>query len=121
MKLITGFCRFWYDLIVGDCWQIAEAIVVSAVVAIGLLRFDVLAPMTVTLSFAVAIMLAVVILVVSETGPAVGGTRQLWTTLKRIWIRHTTRQQLLELDPHQLDDVGITRDEIEGQVPPRFR
>jgi hypothetical protein len=28
MKYIVGFFRFWYDFIIGDCWQIAAGVVV---------------------------------------------------------------------------------------------
>ena len=28
MKYLVGFFRFWYDFIVGDCWQIAAGVVV---------------------------------------------------------------------------------------------
>lgn len=27
MKYIVGFFRFWYDFIIGDCWQIAAGTV----------------------------------------------------------------------------------------------
>jgi hypothetical protein len=28
MKYLEGFLRFWYDFIIGDCWQIAAGVVV---------------------------------------------------------------------------------------------
>jgi hypothetical protein len=28
LKYIVGFFRFWYDFIIGDCWQIAAGTVV---------------------------------------------------------------------------------------------
>jgi hypothetical protein len=28
MRFVVGFFQFWYDFIVGDCWQIAAGVVV---------------------------------------------------------------------------------------------
>lgn len=28
MKYVLGFLRFWYDFVIGDCWQIAAGVVV---------------------------------------------------------------------------------------------
>jgi hypothetical protein len=28
MRYVLGFLRFWYDFIVGDCWQVAAGVVV---------------------------------------------------------------------------------------------
>jgi purine-cytosine permease-like protein len=33
MKYLIGFFRFWYDFIIGDCWQIAAG--VAIVLAVG--------------------------------------------------------------------------------------
>ncbi|MFC5823593.1 hypothetical protein [Nonomuraea insulae] len=45
MGFIRGFGRFWYDLIIGDDWKIAVAVVtVLAVGTVALLAFAVPAP-----------------------------------------------------------------------------
>ena len=28
MKYVLGFFRFWYDFIIGDCWQIAAGVLI---------------------------------------------------------------------------------------------
>lgn len=40
MKLIKGILDLLYDLVVGDCWQIAAGVVVLLVAGIGLLKLD---------------------------------------------------------------------------------
>jgi len=40
---------------------------------------------------------------------AVGGRLRPFATLRRWWIRHAARQDLLELDAHMLSDIGLTR------------
>ena len=35
MKYIARFGMFWYDFLIGDCWQIAAGVVVALAVAIG--------------------------------------------------------------------------------------
>jgi hypothetical protein len=29
MSLVVRFLRFWYDFLIGDCWQIAAGVVVA--------------------------------------------------------------------------------------------
>ena len=41
MKLLIGFLRFWNDLIIGDCWQIAVGIALFLGTGIAFLRFQV--------------------------------------------------------------------------------
>ena len=38
MRLVLKFLKFWRDLIIGDCWQIAAGICLLLTVGIGLLR-----------------------------------------------------------------------------------
>ncbi|MGO8704054.1 MAG: hypothetical protein ACLQVA_09550 [Candidatus Brocadiia bacterium] len=28
MRYLLGFLRFWYDFVIGDCWQIAAGVVI---------------------------------------------------------------------------------------------
>jgi hypothetical protein len=28
MKYVLGFLRFWYDFVIGDCWQIAAGVLI---------------------------------------------------------------------------------------------
>lgn len=41
MKLLVGFLKFWNDLIIGDCWQIAAGVALFLGLGIVLLRFHV--------------------------------------------------------------------------------
>ncbi len=36
MKYVVAFCRFWYDFVVGDDWQIAAGIVGALAVTFAL-------------------------------------------------------------------------------------
>jgi hypothetical protein len=36
MKYIVGFCRFWYDFIVGDDWTVAAGVVLALALAAAL-------------------------------------------------------------------------------------
>lgn len=40
MKLLTDFLGLLYDLVIGDCWQIAAGAVVVLSVGVGLLRIN---------------------------------------------------------------------------------
>ena len=42
MKLLSGFLGLLYDLVIGDCWQIAAAIVVFLGVGVVALQINVL-------------------------------------------------------------------------------
>ena len=49
VRVARGFVRFWYEFIVGDDWKIAAAVAAvlaagAALVAMELVRVDVLAP-----------------------------------------------------------------------------
>ncbi len=33
MSLVVRFLRFWYDFLIGDCWQIAAGVVAALVIA----------------------------------------------------------------------------------------
>jgi uncharacterized membrane protein HdeD (DUF308 family) len=38
LGLVRGFFRFWYDFLVGDCWEVAAGVVVILAGAILLVR-----------------------------------------------------------------------------------
>ena len=40
MKLLTDLLGLLYDLVIGDCWQIAAGVVVLLSVGVGLLRIN---------------------------------------------------------------------------------
>ncbi len=63
--LVLGFFRFWYDFLVGDCWELAAGVVTILVVSVLLLQHEVV-PRT-SLPFVVAG--AVMLLLVSSTLP----------------------------------------------------
>lgn len=43
MKYIVGFCRFWYDFIVGDDWTVAAGVVLALALAAALAHHGVAA------------------------------------------------------------------------------
>ncbi len=47
MKFIKGFFLFWYDFIVGDCWQIALGVVLVLGVGAWLARTEAVARETI--------------------------------------------------------------------------
>jgi hypothetical protein len=61
IALIRGFFRFWYDFIVGDCWQIAAGVVAVLVASIFMVRAQVLPYTSMPFILAAAIMLLVVL------------------------------------------------------------
>ena len=36
MKYVVRFVMFWYDFLIGDCWQIAAGVVVALLIAAAL-------------------------------------------------------------------------------------
>ncbi|MGD0111645.1 MAG: hypothetical protein ABSD48_07255 [Armatimonadota bacterium] len=61
LGLIRGFFRFWYDFIIGDCWQIAAGVVVVLVAAILLVRTQAVPHTSLPFIVAAAIMILVVL------------------------------------------------------------
>ncbi len=60
-KIIVGFFVFWYDFLIGDCWQIAAGVAVVLTAAILLLRARMVSPSVLPVLVAVAVMALVVI------------------------------------------------------------
>jgi hypothetical protein len=56
MALLKGFCRFWYDFIVGDDWTVACGVVVVLAVGAAIVR------LTADDSHVLTVVLAVVIM-----------------------------------------------------------
>jgi hypothetical protein len=55
-NLVRGFFRFWYDFIVGDCWEIAAGVVVVLLASILLMRGRVVSCPVLSFAMAGAIM-----------------------------------------------------------------
>jgi hypothetical protein len=73
--LVRGFFRFWYDFIVGDCWEIAAGVVTVLVVSVILVRGQVVRPTYMPFAVGGTIMLLVVLttfLELRKKGPAGG-------------------------------------------------
>jgi hypothetical protein len=66
LAIIVGFFRFWYDFIIGDCWQIAAGVAVVLVAGALLIAHGVLSPTTLPFTIAGALMALVVFSVVIE-------------------------------------------------------
>lgn len=45
----------------------------------------------------------------SVARPALPTLPSLWDGLRRAWVAHRTRRQLMELDEHMLHDLGLSR------------
>ena len=59
-KITAGFFRFWYDFIVGDCWQIAAGVAVILSVGILLVGSGSVSPTVLPVLVAAALMALVV-------------------------------------------------------------
>jgi len=70
MKFISGFLGVCYDLVIGDCWQIAAAVVLLVVGGVVLLRLDAIAPWLLPVAIAVTIMTVVPLIIVIEARAA---------------------------------------------------
>ena len=66
MKLVNGLLGVCYDLIVGDCWQIAAAVVLVVAGGVVLLRLDAVADWLLPVAIAAAIMTVVPLIIVIE-------------------------------------------------------
>ena len=40
MSLVVRFLKFWYDFLIGDCWQIAAGVVVALVLVAVVVGID---------------------------------------------------------------------------------
>ncbi len=40
MSLVVRFLMFWYDFLIGDCWQIAAGVVIALVLAAVVIGVD---------------------------------------------------------------------------------
>ena len=70
MKLLIGFLRFWNDLIIGDCWQIAVGIALLLGAGIVLLRFQVFQSGFLAVLLGAGVMVLVPLIVVFEARAA---------------------------------------------------
>ncbi len=70
MKLVIGFFRFWNDLIIGDCWQIAVGIALFLSTGIALLRFQVFPNGFLPIVLGAGVMVLVHLIVVIEARAA---------------------------------------------------
>lgn len=66
MKLLTDFLRLLYDLVIGDCWQIAAGAVVLLSVGVGLLRANAIPPSLFAPFLAVIIMTGTALIILFE-------------------------------------------------------
>jgi len=66
MRLLVGFLRFWYDLIVGDCWRIAVGIVLLLGAGIGIVRYQIVPPAIFPMVLGAGIMMLVSLIIVLE-------------------------------------------------------
>lgn len=70
MKLLVGFLKFWNDLIIGDCWQIAAGIALFLGSGIVLLRFHVLPTGILSILLGTGVVVLVPLIVVFEARAA---------------------------------------------------
>ena len=66
MKLISGFFGLLYDLVIGDCWQIAAETAAILVTGIGLLRIGAIPVGDFSVTLGAAIMLAAALVIYLE-------------------------------------------------------
>jgi hypothetical protein len=66
MKFVSGFLGICYDLVVGDCWQIAAAVVLLVAGGVALLRLDAIAHWLLPVAVAVTIMTVVPVIIIIE-------------------------------------------------------
>ncbi|HKJ53897.1 MAG TPA: hypothetical protein VKB27_20565 [Gammaproteobacteria bacterium] len=66
MKLIIGFFGLLYDLVIGDCWQIAAETAAILLAGIGLLRIGAIPVADFSVALGAAIMLAAALVIYLE-------------------------------------------------------
>jgi hypothetical protein len=64
--LARGFFRFWYDFLVGDCWELATGVVTILVVSVLLLQNEVVPRASLPFVVASAVMLLLVLSAILE-------------------------------------------------------
>ena len=66
MKLLTDFLGLLYDLVIGDCWQIAAGAVVLLSASIGLLQINAIPTSSFAVFLGVAIMSGAALMIYFE-------------------------------------------------------
>jgi len=66
VKLLTDFLGLLYDLVIGDCWQIAAGAAVLLIASIGLLRTNAIPTSTFAVFLGVAIMSGAALIIYFE-------------------------------------------------------
>ena len=66
MKLLTGFLEFLYDLVIGDCWQIAAGNAVLLAAGIGLLQVNAVPTPLFSVVLGAAIMIGAALIIYFE-------------------------------------------------------
>jgi hypothetical protein len=66
VNIVAGFFRFWYDFIVGDCWQIAAGVAVILLAGALAVQSQALSGSIIPFVVAGAVMFLVLLTVVSE-------------------------------------------------------
>jgi len=61
MKYVLGFFRFWYDFIIGDCWQIAAGVLIVLGCGAWLARSQLISRELIPLLVGIGIVLVAVI------------------------------------------------------------
>ena len=67
MKLLRGFVKFLYDLVVGDCWQVTAAILFILAAGVALLRFDSVPPALFVICLGAVIIAVAPLIILLET------------------------------------------------------
>ncbi|TFH47339.1 MAG: hypothetical protein E4H01_08485 [Lysobacterales bacterium] len=71
MKLLTGFLAGFlgllYDLVIGDCWQIAAGAALLLSAGVGLLQFNVIPPSLFAVFLGIIIMCGAALIIYLET------------------------------------------------------
>ena len=70
MKFLIGFLRFWNDLIIGDCWQIAVGIAFFLGTGIAFLRFQIFPNGVLPILLGGGVMVLVLLIIVFEARAA---------------------------------------------------
>lgn len=66
MKLLKGFLGLLYDLVIGDCWQIAAGAVVLLGAGVGLLQINAIPTSLFGIVLGVAIMIGAALIIYFE-------------------------------------------------------
>jgi hypothetical protein len=59
--VILGFPRFWYDFLIGDCWQLAGGVAIILAAGAALLRSQIVSPGLLPLVLTAALIALVVL------------------------------------------------------------